>query len=303
MQPVLRLLKTVRIPAWALSVTLLGSCGCANLMDTITSREFKFKDLYTKPPDPLTVLSESDDGERRGKALAKLKEPLRNGGTQEQQELYIKLLVTAATKNPPPRSGNPNDLGLKVDPDCLDPLVRLGAISALAGYQDPRAAKALVEVYLNSGTDPSTLPQGARQGTLPFLPEVNSKIKMQALEALEKTGSPTAHDLFIEIARSPGPGTKGAQEDISQTIDERLAALRGLARFRDYEVLNTLVGVLEAEKNIAMRDRAHLSLKEITGKNLPLEAVAWRNLIQTSPRDAFAREPNSFQKFFNFMAH
>ena len=60
-----------------------------------------------------------------------MKEPLTHGGTQDQQEKYIKILVQAATRNPPVRSLDPhNPYPEGTDPDCLEPLVRLGAIRA-----------------------------------------------------------------------------------------------------------------------------------------------------------------------------
>ena len=34
---------------------------------------------------------------------------------------------------------------------------------------------------------------------------------------------------------------------------------------------------------MALRDRAHESLKTATGKDLPAEATAWRNLMQAPP--------------------
>ena len=87
------------------------------------------------------------------------------------------------------------------------------------------------------------------------------------------------------------PGTSSV-EDQNLSNDERFAALRGLARFHDQEVLNTLVSVLESEKNIALHNRAHESLKTITGKNLPQDAAKWHALIQNSPPDAFAHQPS-----------
>ena len=54
---------------------------------------------------------------------------------------------------------------------------------------------------------------------------------MQALIALEKTGSPITRDRFILVAGSPGPDPKLTLFDRQETDDERLTALRGLARF------------------------------------------------------------------------
>jgi hypothetical protein len=296
-QPVLSTLTNLRLQAWILGVFVLGCCGCASFVDQVTDRQFKVKDLWAHPKDPLEILRDSHDGAERGKALARLKEPNTHGGTAEMQERYLKLLVDAATTNPPPKSLDPrHPFPESTNPDCLEPLVRLGAIHALGEYKDPRAAQALVEVY--QGSPPSKL-----QGPLPFIPEMNHHIKLQALTALEKTGSATARELFISVLGTPGPGTKNAKEDSSQTNDERLAALRGLARFHDYEVASTLVRILETEKEIAIRDRAHESLKSITGKHFPQDAVAWRNYLQTTSKDSFAHEPSAFQRLFSFTAN
>jgi len=301
--PALPKLTNLRLEHWILGVLLLGSCGCANFVDQVTDRQFKFKDLWSRPPDPLTVLAESSDAAKRGQALANLHNPLLHGGTQEMHDRYLDILITKATKNPPPKGPDPaNPWPSGIDPDLLQPLIRLGAIRALGEYTDERAAKALEEVYWGY-TKLNGLSTGASAGTLPFVPEMNSKIKMQALAALEKTGSPVARHLFITQVLTPGPAEATTGQDSSQTIDEKLACLRGLARFRDNEVLATLVRVLETEKNIAVRDRAHMSLKAITGKNLPQDAIAWRNLVQNSPRDAYVQEPSAMQRLLNFMAH
>ena len=304
MQPVLP--NSVRLQLWLLSVLLLGSCGCANFMDTITSREFKVQDLWTKPPDSATVLRTSNDGEMRGRALGMLKEPLRNGGTQEQQELYIKVLVTAAVTNPVPKSGgDPLHPAYEpgTDPDCLEPLVRLGAIRALGEYQDVRAHLALKSVY-QGRLEPSLAALGVRQGgPLPFHDEIKKMIKGQALRALDRTGSQTAREVFLVVATIPGGDSTDASKDQNVSNDERLAALRGLARFHDPEVLNMLVSVLATEKNIAVRQVACESLKNITGKNLPDDADRWRAFIEHSSPDAFAHQPSPWQRAMNFIGN
>ena len=102
--------------------------NCANFWDEVTSRNCDWKHVW-REPDPMKVLAESSDGAKRGKALARLHEPIQNGGTREQHEMYLKILTTAAT----------------VD---REPLCRLGAVRALATYKDPGAVKALEDVYL-----------------------------------------------------------------------------------------------------------------------------------------------------------
>jgi hypothetical protein len=74
---------------------LLGACGCVGFWEEVTSREFEFNNLWTKP-EPLVVLRDSTDYHRKGEALTRLREPLKHGGTQEQQDLYLQILARAA---------------------------------------------------------------------------------------------------------------------------------------------------------------------------------------------------------------
>jgi hypothetical protein len=250
--------------AWGL--VMLGLCGCAGFWDEVTSRDFKMKNLFSKP-DPLVTLRDSSDGYRRCQALAQLQEPLQNGGDQEKQEFYVQILTEAATKDP-------------------DPLCRLGAIRSLADYKDPRAARTLEDVYLQN---------------LKFSPELNSTIRMQTLAALEKAGDGRSRELLIRVARQPGGGTESSMADRQQTNDERLTAIRALARFNNFDAIDTLVYVLETEKDIALQQRAYDSLRSATGKDLPMEGPAWRAMLQkNSNGEIVAREGNSWWKLVSF---
>jgi len=255
--------------AWLWGVLFLGVCGCANFWDDVTSRDFKIKEFFAKAPPPLDVLRDSNDGAKRGRAYAALKEPLQHRGTQEQQELYMKLLTDAAIGD-------------------REPLCRVGAIQALSEYKDARAAKVLDDVFLKD---------------IPFSTEIRFRIKMQALAALEKTGTAIARQRLIDVAEQPGAAAATSVADAQLTNDERLTAIRGLARFRSAETAEALVRVLEKaekEKDVATLDRAHQSLRTVTGKNLPPEAAAWRNQLQKTPNDAYAKEPSLIQKLNPF---
>lgn len=258
-----------RIGTLVLGLGLLALCGCASFWDDVTSRDFKVKNLFVKP-DPLVTLRDSSDGARRGQALATLREPLQYGGNQEQQDFYVDLLTKSANTD-------------------TEPLCRLGAIRALGTYKDPRAVKALEDVYLQN---------------LPFTPEINSVMRMQALASLEKTGNPESLKLFVRVAASPGGAVDSSLVDRQQTNDERLTALRALARFNSADSVEVLVKVLESEKDIALRDRAHQSLVTITGKRLPPEATAWRDLMQKNRGDVFAHEaPGIFDKMLRLTGY
>ena len=224
---------------------LLTVCGCANFWDDVTSHNFQMKDLFSKE-EPLLVLRDSNDGYKRSKALAKLDEPLQHGGKQEEQELYIKILTKAAGAD-------------------HDPLCRLGAIEALAHYKDPRAARCLEDVY---------------QQRLPFTPELSTVIRQQALAAVVETGNPDSRALLERVARSPSGSADASLTDRQQTQDERLTAIRGLAKYKQPDSIETLVHIMESEKDVGLHDRAYESLKICTGKNLADDPKVWRTYTQ-----------------------
>jgi HEAT repeat protein len=248
------------VPRWrhllAGAVLALGLCGCANFWDEITSRDCDWSHLF-RDPNPLEVLANSSDGAKRGRALGQLQEPMQNGGTREQQETYINLLTAAATQD-------------------REPLCRLGAIRALGNCKDPRAVKILEDAYLQRPA---------------FTGELNTIIRQQALASLEQTGQPEARRLLIQVARSPSSALESPLTDRQQTLDERLAALRALGKYPQSDSIETLVHVLESEKDVALRARAHESLVQVTGKNLPADARAWRDL-QANP--GVARQEQGF---------
>lgn len=241
-------------------IFLLGACGCAGFWDDVTSRNFHVHDLWTRE-EPLVVLRDSSDGGKRSKALAALVEPNAHNGKPEEQELYVKILTKAATED-------------------RDPLCRLGAIRALGTYKDPRAARVLEDVY---------------QQRLPFNSELNTVIRQQALASLVLTGNPESRRLLVRVARSPSGPVDSSLTDRQQTQDERLTAIRGLAKFSQYDSIEALVYVMETEKNVALHDRAHESLKAATGKNLPDDAKAWRGLMQ-NPQAAVPQEPSALER-------
>jgi HEAT repeat protein len=249
-----------RLPGLILwGMVLMAFCGCANFWDDVTSHGFRMKDLWTKE-DPLVVLRDSNDGARRAKALANLAEPSQQGGKPDEQELYIKILTKSASED-------------------RDPLCRMGAIHALANYKDPRAARVLEDVY---------------QQRLPFTSELNTIVRQQALAAVVQTGNPDSRALLIRVARSPSGPVESSLTDRQQTQDERLTAIRGLAKFSQPDAIETLVYIMESEKDVALHDRAHESLKQVTGKNIPDDAKAWRAYAQ-NPQSA-PPEPSFIQR-------
>jgi len=236
-----------------------GLAGC-NSIDT--PRAFQVNRWF-KNEDPLVILRDSTDGNRRAEALAALTEPASNGGNAEQQEVYIKILTSAAMKD-------------------SEPLCRLRAITTLGRYKDRRAVQCLEEVCQQSPK---------------FNAEMNSRIRQQALASLMETGDPAARRMLLVVARGADSPLESSLTDRQQTLDERFAAIRGLGKFKQYDAIETLVHILETERDAGLRDCAHNSLKEATGKSLPPDAVAWREMLRNPGDPAVAgREPGIIER-------
>jgi hypothetical protein len=239
---------------YLLPLALTG--GCASLWEEVSSRNFSPKNLFVRR-DPLVVLRDSDDGYERAKALAALREPLQNGGTQQEQEVHVQILTKSA-------------LGDR------DPYCRIAAIRALGHFQDPRAAEALRSVT---------------EQKLNFTSEVNNLVRVEALQALAQTGQPTAVERLVQVAKEPP--AEGSSQDQQEVLDRRLVAIRGLGRYNSPQATNTLLAILENERDAALRMRAHESLVAVTGKNYPPEARAWAIYLHPEQRregEELARE-------------
>ena len=63
--------------------------------------------------------------------MHRLKEPIRNKGSQEDQDIIINVLAKAATSD-------------------SSPVIRLEAIGALGRFEDPRAVDILIYAYMNA---------------------------------------------------------------------------------------------------------------------------------------------------------
>jgi hypothetical protein len=227
--------------------------GCANFWDDVTSRDFKMADLWSRP-DPMTVLEKSTDGDKKARALRSLDEPLTHGGSQQDQDRIVDLLVQTATRDP-------------------QAWCRQAAIDTLRKFKDPRAVAALKTAYYNADA---------------FPPETSAPLRCQVLAALGDTGNPAAVDLLVTVLREPP--VEGPEVDKQQKNDERIAAARALANFQQGPAAEALLAVLRAEPdNVALRDRAGESLVKITGKDLPAEPQAWDDYLHHSaPRDGVA---------------
>jgi hypothetical protein len=255
-----------------LSCLLLAAAGCANFWDEALSheRDWSYATGIGKP-DPLVVIRDNTDrmpnadGLRRAQAFSQLREPLQTGGTAKEQQLYLDILGLAAKQD-------------------SEPLCRLTAIRALGNFRDPRAARILEEVYQLPVRKTNT-----REDGLFFTPDNNALIRKEALVALEKTQDADARHLLVRVARQPGPPATADLTDRQQTQDEKIVAIRALAKYRQQECIDALAFVLRTEKDIALRDRAVESLQEATGKRWPSDYQAWqKESVQPLPGD-----PNS----------
>src|SRR5271155_1252016 len=106
-----------RAACWALAMLAsLGLCGCASFWDKVTSRDFKFEDMFAANPDPLVVIAKSNDGDKRAAAYGARREPKQFGGTDAQQDAVVLVLVAAARGD-------------------SQPLCRLNAIHSLGSFK------------------------------------------------------------------------------------------------------------------------------------------------------------------------
>jgi HEAT repeat protein len=210
----------------------------------VTSHSFSFKSILVKP-DPLVVLRDSGDGTERAKALRSLKEPKAHGGTDQEQETVVSLLVTAAETE-------------------KQALCRLAAIEALGQFKDPRAVPALVKAFDSAGS---------------FPPDTATIIRCQALQALGETHDPAAIERLVAVVREPRVDEKQPLADKRQALDVRISAARALGNFHESQATVALVDVLRTGKDVALRDTAKQSLEEATGKDLPADAKAWEDYL------------------------
>lgn len=236
----------VRTYACRLLATLAAaSCvclaGCTGVGEDIKESVSDF--LYK--PDPLTEVKTAKAGDRKAKFLGQLQEPLQNGGSQQEQDEVVTLLIAHATEDP--------------FPPC-----RLQAIYALGRFKDERAAPALEQAYYNASA---------------FSPEIANLIRQQALRSLGETRTPRARDVLLRVAKARA--REKNQFDQKLTQDERMAAIRALEEFRDPEVAAALAAIWKTEDDVALRERTRETFQIVTGgRTLPDDPQALDAVIQ-----------------------
>ena len=232
------------------AVLCLGSSGCANVWDEVWSRDFSLKEWWT-PPDPLVVLRDSTDGDRRARALRMLHEPKQNGGTDKEQDFTVELLNTAASTE---RAA----------------LCRMAAIEALQTFKDPRVVKGLEDAYYRATS---------------FSPDTASIIRCRALAALGQTGQPAAVDILVRVLREPPVAAESSETEKQQKTDERTAAALSLGRFKGRAAAEQLLVLMKTEQDIALRDRAYESLQTSTGKHFAADPKLWSDYLQNAGKN------------------
>jgi HEAT repeat protein len=215
--------------------------GCAGVWDEVTSKDFHVKALFTKP-DPFVVLQESREGDRRAKAYRALGESERYTG--EDRARVLDILCKAASQE-------------------KQFYCRAAAIEALGHYQEPQAVSGLTQAFYSAATFPG---------------DQASRLQMQAVTAMGKTGQPQAQE-FLAVVVKDRPTIEGTEHEKQLVLDVRLAATRALGNYSDQSTLEILQAVLKSERDVAMRDCARLALKDAKGENHWFDPQALGNMI------------------------
>jgi hypothetical protein len=238
----------------------LALSGCANFWEDITSRDFKFKNLYTRD-DPLVVLRDSNDGDKRARAMMRLTEPKANGGDDKTQNLVFEILSKTATTDP-------------------QPLCRLVAIDKLGHFKDPRAAKALEAAYYAVDTIPTQFA------------DLTTRIQCHVLAAMGNVHNPEVVPFLAQVLKEP-PADRS--DEAHRRNDRCMAAARSLGQYPEKQAAEALFVVLEERKadhkkeDIALRDVAGKSLRDITGKDFAGDADAWDIYLHPGSDTALAK--------------
>lgn len=272
--------------------------GCANTWDSVTSRDFRdapFKTMgkVIAPDDPIVVLRADPprSGDEQAKAMHRLKEPLRNKGTQQDQDQVIDVLSRAATTD-------------------ASPVLRYAAVEALGRFEDPRATAILVNAYQQADGPRSAIPKlpsennvvqvggtsanrsptrtnvepyDVRTGPTGFAPDTVATLRCRCLESLGRTNTVEAARFLAAVAGVSGPGVAVAGGD---NLEVQQAAVRGLGQCRQPEAVVALAHVLTAHAgnsdptSIPLARGSHQGLVRLTGKNAPPDPQKWTEIIQ-----------------------
>lgn len=262
------------------------------MWDAVTSRKFRDEPFKTvghviSPEDPMVVLRADPprSGDERAKAMLRLKEPSRNGGTQQDQDQIVEMLERTATSD-------------------SSPVLRNAAIAALGRFEDERAPRALMLAYqkadgrteqqlktgpaavlaiggLSAGRAPTRpgIEMAQLAGPTGYAPDTVAALRCRCLESLGRTHRPEAARFLAAVAGAGGADIAPAGSD---DVEVRQAAVRGLGQCRQPEAVAALAQVLSAEagKDPPLARGAHAGLVRLTGKKLPPDPQVWNEVVQ-----------------------
>lgn len=215
--------------------------GCAAMDDfSWTQRNFE---VFVTPSDPLAALK-SEDPNLRKRALRAMPEPLRNGGTQKDQDAYVAALCQAAASD-------------------TTPLCRMAAINTLRQYRDPRAIEGLKEAYYRASS---------------FHGEQATVLRRLALTALGESRDESAVELLVKVLREPP--AEGPDVDRDARVQERIVAARALGHYQSYQAVSALVEAMGRAEDVGLQRVSHESLVTITREDLPPDARQWEEYLR-----------------------
>jgi hypothetical protein len=249
-----------------------GANGCLT-WDDVTSREFDWGHPFANRQPPFEVLKTSADGDKRARALRQLREPKQNGGTDADQDFTVWVLTRAACTE-------------------REALCRLAAIQTLQNFKDPRVAAGFKDP--DNGKEYSLKEAYYRADS--FNSVIATTLKCAALTSLGESGNPAAVELLVHVVNELHIEEP---EKERRKMEERIAAARALGHFKQYQATESLVAVLRNEGNPALRNRAHESLQEATGKDLPPDATAWANYLHQTPNQVPSNEDHPGKKILD----
>jgi hypothetical protein len=251
------------------ALACLALSGCANFWEDVTSRDHKWGEAFKKAPDPLVVLRDSNDGDKRARAIMRLEEPKQKGGDDKTQNLVMEILTKTATTDP-------------------QPYCRLAAIEKLGHFKDPRVPKALEAAYYAVDTIPAQFA------------DVTTRIQCEVLKAMGEARNPEVVPFLAQVLKEP-PADRS--DEAHRRNDRCITAARALGAFPEKQAAEALYHVLEYRKedkkkeDIGLRYVACNSLKDITGKDLEPDAEAWDAYLHPGSANALAKkkeEPKHF---------